>query len=62
MSVDVHHIVLGDVVDKVALDDGDGRINPVEAADVDVDTRKLALFTANFNSPLSSSSAMMTTG
>ena len=55
-------MVLGDVVDKVALDDGDGRVDPVEAADVDVDTRKLALFTANFNSPLSSSSAMITTG
>ena len=54
--------MLGDVVDNVALDNGDSRIDPVEAADVNVDTRKLALFTANFNSPLSSSSAMMTTG
>ena len=48
MSVDVHHVVLGDDVDEVALDDGNVRANPVEAAKVDVDNRELALFTANF--------------
>ena len=40
--------MLGDDVDEVALDDGDVRANPVEAAKVDVDNQELALFTANF--------------
>ena len=31
-SVDVHHVELGDVVEKVALVDGDDRLDPVEVA------------------------------